>query len=50
MIKIKIKHKDRLSFLKKVKDSKLIVKVIGNKEKVKNAYEAIEGVISKLND
>ena len=43
MIKIKIKQKDR-----KNKESKLIVKIVGVKDKVKQAYESIEKMMKEL--
>lgn len=45
MIKLSIKQKDKLSLFKKVKDSKLTVKIKGEKERIKRIYEAIEKAI-----
>lgn len=47
MIKINIKQKDRKLF-KKTKDSILIVKIKGEKERVKKIYEAIEKAIGDV--
>ena len=48
MIKINIKQKDKLSLFKKARDSKLIVKIKGEKERVKQIYEAIEKAIGDV--